>query len=100
MKAQHLLPLAALSAITATVSPAQATTNYLVFIYVNGVPTNATAYSSVTNGHVFLNGNWIGTINAYGHIINAENEMVGYVVEDEGEIGKITFSKWWKSQTK
>lgn len=94
MKTQFLLPLAAVSAIVTTVAPAQATSSYLVYVYINGTPTDVTAYATIGSGHVFLNSNWIGTLNASGQIINAENEIVGYLTEDPTDPG-LTFSKWW-----
>jgi hypothetical protein len=49
-----------------------------IYVYVNGIAVNVTAYSSLTNNQVYDDGNWIGSVNGSGQIIN-NGQVVGYV---------------------
>jgi hypothetical protein len=71
----------ALAAIVSTVSvAASAAPIYQTFVFINGVPTDVSASASHGNGHVYLNGVYIGTLNSFGQIISPQGQMVGFVV--------------------
>lgn len=80
MRSTYFPAAAAISAIVLTVTPVSAMTNYQTFVYINGVPTDVSASATHTNGHVYLNGAWIGDLNSANQIIGSQGQAVGYVV--------------------
>jgi hypothetical protein len=80
MQGKYLPALAAVSALVVSVASAQEIPGYTTYVFINGIPTDVSAYSSFGGGHVFLNGVWIGTLNSSGQIIGAQSQFVGYIV--------------------
>jgi heme A synthase len=74
----RFVPLTA--ALAALVSTASAAPIYQTFVFIDGVPTEVSAGASHGNGHVYLNGVYIGTLNSFGQIISPQGQMVGFVV--------------------
>lgn len=71
---------AAVSALVVTVSPVAASTSYQTFVYINGVAIDVTPSAAHNNGHVYLNGTWIGDLSPANNIIGSQGQVIGYVV--------------------
>jgi hypothetical protein len=82
---KHFIPFAAsMAAVVSAISvSAAATPTYQTFVFINGIPTDVSASATHGNGHVYLNGAYIGDLNSSGQIIGPQG-LVGFVVLLEG----------------